>query len=83
MPEKLEHRTLLDETMLADPDKWYRIYEELPKEERYGSERNNIHRNDYEGVSACISEKWQRKASILLGWDCLSLPIKSITSCQN
>jgi hypothetical protein len=31
MSEKLVHRTLLDETMLVDPDKWYRVYNELPE----------------------------------------------------
>ncbi len=34
MPEKLEHGTLLDDAVIA-PDKWYRVYEKLPEDERY------------------------------------------------
>jgi hypothetical protein len=36
MPEKWEQWTLLDETMLADPNKWHRVYKKLPEGERYG-----------------------------------------------
>ncbi|WAH38208.1 hypothetical protein [Alicyclobacillus dauci] len=35
MPGKLEHGTLVGETALTDPDKWYRVYEELSEGERY------------------------------------------------
>lgn len=35
MPENLEHRPQLDQTVLTDPDEWCRIYTELPEDERY------------------------------------------------
>lgn len=67
MSEEIEQRTLLDETMLADPDKWYRVYEELPEGERYGWIMETLDRTPspdfFEHVSfaECIFELADRK----------------------